>query len=217
MSANPDNDPYVCFRRREIKLQRKVRRSDTLALDKLRKLKGDMQRVKEILDLVKDREQARKEVLAIEHVIFEKRIHLRRLKRFLGVNTPDTLDASPDRSRKKFRHEYFEFFDYSDSTKIRIPFQNVRDAAALASDIDSHMFDDDLARSSTLKIEEKIKRERAIQEKSGWLDCTEVVYCIDTSFHSSRIHCLHTGVLILELREPVSMFLPGEGLEGEDE
>jgi hypothetical protein len=111
MSANPDNDPYVCFRRREIKLQRKVRRSDTLALDKLRKLKGDMASVKEILELVKQREQTRKEILTIEHVIFEKRIHLRRLKRFLGVNTPDTLDSSPERSRKKFRQEYFGFIN----------------------------------------------------------------------------------------------------------
>lgn len=107
MSAQPDNDPYVCFRIREIKIHRKVRRSDTLAQDKLRRLKNDMMIVCQILDLVAQRERARKEVQEVNRLVFEKRMQLRRLKRSLGVNTADNLDASPEKTyRKKHRLEY---------------------------------------------------------------------------------------------------------------
>jgi enhancer of polycomb-like protein len=107
MSTNPDNDPYVCFRIREVKIHRKVRRSDTLAQDKLRRLRNDMVTVSQLLDLLAGREKARKEVLEINCLIFEKRMQVRRLKKFLGVTTADTLDASPEKSaRKKHRLEY---------------------------------------------------------------------------------------------------------------
>lgn len=105
MSTNPDNDPYVCFRIREIKIQRKVRRSDTLALDKLRKLKQDMYIVKELLQLASERELVRKEIIECNKVVFEKRMHVRRIKRFLGINTADTLDASPEKIRRRHRLE----------------------------------------------------------------------------------------------------------------
>ena len=103
MSTNPDNDPYVCFRRREVKISRKVRRSDTLALDKMRKLKDDMIRVSIIDTVISEREECRLELIKLEHIIFENRMVMRRLKRFFGVNTADTLDASPERTRKRTR------------------------------------------------------------------------------------------------------------------
>ena len=59
-------------------------------------------------------------------------------------------------------------------TSIRIPLQNLREAASIVTDMDSFLTNDGRDHASDLRIEEKIKRERAIQEKSGWLDCTEV-------------------------------------------
>jgi hypothetical protein len=176
MSSNPDNDPYVCFRQREIKSFRKVRRSDTLALDKIRKLKDDMLRAKQLIDLVHQQEKVRKDALEVEHLIFEERVYLRRLRKHLKLNVIDQLDSSPDaKSRKKAKRELrFYFFNISESTKIRIPMQNLKDASHLMSDMDSHLFDDGKIMSTEHRIEEKIKREKALNEKSGWCDCTEV-------------------------------------------
>lgn len=58
-------------------------------------------------------------------------------------------------------------------TKIRIPMAHIRDASHLVNDMDAHLFDERKLNSDQ-RIEEKIKRERAINERSGWLDCTEV-------------------------------------------
>jgi enhancer of polycomb-like protein len=103
MSDKPDSDPYVCFRRREFKNLRKGRRGDMLALEKLKSLKDDMLRVKEILDLVHEREVIRNDILDIDQMIIEKRIVVRRLKRVLNINTPDIMtsqEKAPKRSHR---------------------------------------------------------------------------------------------------------------------
>lgn len=85
-----------------------------MALDKLRKLKEDMVKVKELLDFVHKREKTRREVIDIEHLVFEKRIYLRRLRKHLGIITPDPLDASPEnkaRKRRRMFEDGYSFFD----------------------------------------------------------------------------------------------------------
>jgi enhancer of polycomb-like protein len=182
MSSNPDADPYVCFRQREIKTFRKVRRSDTVALDKLRRLKEDMANCKHLLDLVYEREKTKKESIEMEHLVFEKRVYMRRLRKHLGITTVDPLDNSPDpRHRKRSRR----FGDEESSTKIRIPIASLRDAANLVSDMDSHMFDESKFLSTDQRIEEKIKREKALNERSGWIDTTEVFDFDIDSLHTT--------------------------------
>ncbi|KAH6582002.1 hypothetical protein BASA61_008749 [Batrachochytrium salamandrivorans] len=168
MSLKPDSDPYVCFRRREIKPLRKARRSDTQGLEKLKKLREDLYKAKLILDLVAQREVTRRESIHIEHLIFEKRIFVRRLKRRLGVMD---IDATPDTRRKRHRRP-IESEENSESTKIRIPMQKLRDAANLVSDLDSKIFIDQFSSSSS-SVEDKIKKIRTLDERNGWADVTE--------------------------------------------
>ncbi|KAJ3302343.1 Enhancer of polycomb-like protein 1 [Kappamyces sp. JEL0829] len=184
MSSNPDNDPYVCFRIREIKNTRKIRRSDTQGMQKLQRLKQDMVYVKQLLELIAQREVARKELLEMEKLVFEKRVQVRRLKKYLGINTADTLDASPEKTRKRVRLD-------GESSKIRIPLDRLRDAVNIYTDIDSQLLEDVKTLSSDQKIEEHIKREKAIQEKSGWLDCTEFPF---TPHPSSTFWGSHLGI-----------------------
>jgi hypothetical protein len=50
--------------------------------------------------------------------------------------------------------------------------QSLKDASHLVSDLDP-MFDDRIM-SADHRIEEKIRREKALNDRSGWYDCTEV-------------------------------------------
>ncbi|EGF81202.1 hypothetical protein BATDEDRAFT_34799 [Batrachochytrium dendrobatidis JAM81] len=168
ISSKPDSDPYVCFRRREIKPIRKARRADIQGLDKLRKLREDLKNAKLILDLVTQREETRRDSIYMEHLIFERRILVRRLKRRLGV--VDT-EATPDSRRKKSRR-LTDFDETGESTKIRIPMQKLRDAANLVSDLDSKLFADQFG-PSTISVEDKVKKIRNLDERNGWADVTE--------------------------------------------
>lgn len=86
-----DGDPYVCFRRREIRHTRKTRQRDTLSADKLIRLRKELDTARNLLLLVKQREQARLEQLIAEKQVFEQRQAFRELKRKLKQSGDDDL------------------------------------------------------------------------------------------------------------------------------
>ncbi|EDO48946.1 predicted protein [Nematostella vectensis] len=68
------SDPYVAFRRRTEKMQtRKNRKNDEAGYERMLKLRRDLKRACTILDMVKRREQTKKDMLALTVEIFEKR------------------------------------------------------------------------------------------------------------------------------------------------
>ncbi|WFD34065.1 Enhancer of polycomb-like protein 1 [Malassezia cuniculi] len=52
-----DNDPYVCFRRREVKTVRKTRKTDILQLEKLVRLKSELEQATKLVLMVAQRER----------------------------------------------------------------------------------------------------------------------------------------------------------------
>lgn len=86
-----DADPYVCFRRREIRHTRKTRQRDTLSAEKLLRLRKELDTARNLLLLVKQREQARLEQLIAEKQVFEQRQAFRELKRKLKQPGDDDL------------------------------------------------------------------------------------------------------------------------------
>ncbi|XP_031573900.1 enhancer of polycomb homolog 1-like [Actinia tenebrosa] len=68
------NDPYVAFRRRTEKMQtRKNRKNDEAGYERMLKLRRDLKRACTILDMVKRREQTKKDLLELTVDVFEKR------------------------------------------------------------------------------------------------------------------------------------------------
>lgn len=65
-------DPYVCFRRREIKIPRKTRRSDAQITDRLRKLHLDLSSTRLLLQASIKRDRFKREALVLEGELFEK-------------------------------------------------------------------------------------------------------------------------------------------------
>lgn len=68
------NNPYIAFRRRTEKMQtRKNRKNDEISYEKMIKLRRDLSRSLNLLHLVKQREETKKEHVKLTVDIFEKR------------------------------------------------------------------------------------------------------------------------------------------------
>ncbi|KAI9487265.1 MAG: enhancer of polycomb-like-domain-containing protein [Benjaminiella poitrasii] len=93
-------DPYVCFRRRETKPVRKTRRSDQQSLERLRKLRSEMEMARNLLEMVLRREKIRKESMVLEHTVFDKRCKLREYQKILGIKEDDDLLFQTKKKRK---------------------------------------------------------------------------------------------------------------------
>ncbi|KAF2417242.1 hypothetical protein EJ08DRAFT_600139 [Tothia fuscella] len=84
-----DSDPYVCFRRREVRQVRKTRGRDAQIAEKLRKLRRELEDARNLMHHVKNREFARREQLSLEKKIFEQRASVKEAKRHLGIKGDD--------------------------------------------------------------------------------------------------------------------------------
>ncbi|KAI9684302.1 MAG: Enhancer of polycomb-like protein 1 [Bathelium mastoideum] len=84
-----DADPYVCFRRREVRQVRKTRGRDAQVTEKLKKLRKELEDARYLVHMVKQRENHRKEQLALDRAVFEQRSTVKNVKRELGVKGDD--------------------------------------------------------------------------------------------------------------------------------
>lgn len=95
-----DGDPYVCFRRREVRGVRKTRRTDAQSSEKLKRLRQELETARGLVKDVLQREQMRKNLFDQERQIFEKRRQVIDIKRKLGIKGDDEdLINKPKRSR----------------------------------------------------------------------------------------------------------------------
>ncbi|KAI9881349.1 MAG: Enhancer of polycomb-like protein 1 [Pleopsidium flavum] len=84
-----DGDPYVCFRRREVRQVRKTRGRDAQSAEKLRKLRKELEDARQLVAMVKQREMTRREMLAVDRQLFEQRAKVKEMKRALGIKGDD--------------------------------------------------------------------------------------------------------------------------------
>ncbi|SCU78223.1 LAFA_0A05578g1_1 [Lachancea sp. 'fantastica'] len=84
-----ENDPYVCFRRREVRQARKTRRIDYQNSHKLRLLQQQLQYTKKLALLVAKREQTTLDILKQDLRVFELRRDIKPVKRALGIKGED--------------------------------------------------------------------------------------------------------------------------------
>ena len=86
-----DNDPYVCFRRREVRQTRKTRGRDAQVIEKLKRMRRDLEDARQILHVCKQREYLARENHANNRKLFEQRILLRDARRENGIKEDDEL------------------------------------------------------------------------------------------------------------------------------
>ncbi|KAJ5902527.1 Enhancer of polycomb-like protein 1 [Penicillium taxi] len=95
-----DSDPYVCFRRREVRQIRKTRGRDAQSAEKLRRLRKELEDARQMVALVRQREVARKEMLSTDRLLFLQRAEVRDMKRKLNIKDDDE-DLINQKPKKK--------------------------------------------------------------------------------------------------------------------
>lgn len=80
-----DADAYVCFRRREVRQARKTRGRDAQVVEKLKKLRRELEDARQIVQSVNQRERLKQEHIATERKVFEERSELKRVKIQQGI------------------------------------------------------------------------------------------------------------------------------------
>ncbi|KAL2162784.1 hypothetical protein VTH06DRAFT_6620 [Thermothelomyces fergusii] len=84
-----DTDPYVCFRRREVRQTRKTRARDVQSADKLKRLRRELEEGRQLVLAAHNRELLKAEMLKADRAIFEVRARLKEVKVRLGIKTDD--------------------------------------------------------------------------------------------------------------------------------
>ncbi|KAJ5882537.1 uncharacterized protein N7529_001209 [Penicillium soppii] len=94
-----DSDPFVCFRRREVRQIRKTRGRDAQSAEKLRRLRKELEDARELVALVRQREIARREMLSMERQLFMQRAEVKEMKRKLNIkdDDEDLINQKPKR------------------------------------------------------------------------------------------------------------------------
>ena len=88
LAAVNSNNPYIAFRRRTEKMQtRKNRKNDEISYEKMLKLRRDLRRAMNLLQMVKQREKTKFEQVKLTAEIFEKRCVTIRLSHHLSIQT----------------------------------------------------------------------------------------------------------------------------------
>jgi len=87
--AEEDSDPYICFRRREIRQTRKTRGRDAQITEKLKKLRLELEQARQLMATVKQRESLRRDQLQLEKALFLKRADVKDAKRNLNIKDDD--------------------------------------------------------------------------------------------------------------------------------
>lgn len=94
-----DADPYICFRRREIRQTRKTRRADTLGAERIRLLQKSLHKARDLVLAVCQREILKLDNWNAEHELFQMRCEARNVKREAGIKGDDHLFIRHKRKR----------------------------------------------------------------------------------------------------------------------
>ncbi|KAI3323158.1 EPL1-like protein [Xylariaceae sp. AK1471] len=97
-----DMDPYVCFRRREVRQTRKTRARDVQVADKLKKLRRELEDGRQLVVFAHRRELLKRELLKSNRLVYEQRAKLKETKLKLNIKTDedDLVDIKPAKRPK---------------------------------------------------------------------------------------------------------------------
>ncbi|KAI1754457.1 enhancer of polycomb-like-domain-containing protein [Xylaria castorea] len=84
-----DMDPYVCFRRREVRQTRKTRARDVQVADKLKKLRRELEDGRQLVVFSHRRELVKRELLKTDKLVYEQRAKLKETKIKLNIKADD--------------------------------------------------------------------------------------------------------------------------------
>ncbi|KAJ1825994.1 Enhancer of polycomb-like protein 1 [Coemansia sp. RSA 2599] len=101
--AKAEIDPYVCFRRREVRQGRKTRRADQRSLEQLRRLRVNLAAAAQMLEMCVEREREKTAVVEAAQEIARQRCAVLRMRRRHNATTNDFDDlfVPPQQTQRK--------------------------------------------------------------------------------------------------------------------
>ncbi|KAK0831899.1 Enhancer of polycomb-like protein 1 [Friedmanniomyces endolithicus] len=173
-SEADDADPYVCFRRREVRLTRKTRGRDAQVVEKLKKLRLEAQSALELVRLVADRERVKADSLQIDRRVFNERKQLKEVKaakNIIGEKGDDEdllVNQKPMSKMSKGRG------DSQTQRPATIRLRSVGDGRAAAPDVDLPLLDDWRAEAEQFVISTiEARKEQHKKWNQHWVDETK--------------------------------------------
>ncbi|KAK0259376.1 Enhancer of polycomb-like protein 1 [Friedmanniomyces endolithicus] len=174
-SEADDADPYVCFRRREVRLTRKTRGRDAQVVEKLKKLRLEAQSALELVRLVADRERVKADSLQIDRRVFNERKQLKEVKaakNIIGEKGDDEellVNQKPMSKMSKGRG------DSQTQRPATIRLRSVGDGRAAAPDVDLPLLDDWRAEAEQFVITTiEARKEQHKKWNQHWVDETKL-------------------------------------------
>jgi len=161
-----EGDPYVCFRRREIRQVRKTRRTDAQSSEKLRKLRAEMMEARDLIAMVRDREKMRKDSLVMDHLIFNQRCTVKDVKRKLGVQGEDE-DLVSHKTKKPRIQSDIGAVQPTRHAVLRHGSLRPEEPLIRLEDVRASK-----AREAELGVSEALRLEKVLQ--AGWSDLSEI-------------------------------------------
>ncbi|KAJ2979763.1 hypothetical protein NUW58_g7119 [Xylaria curta] len=97
-----DMDPYVCFRRREVRQTRKTRARDVQVADKLKKLRRELEDGRQLVVFAHKREALKRDLLQADKLVYEQRAKLKETKIKLNIKADDDdlVNTKPQKRQK---------------------------------------------------------------------------------------------------------------------
>jgi enhancer of polycomb-like protein len=124
-----DADPYVCFRRRDVRQTRKTRARDVQITDKLRRLRKELEEGRQLVVMAHQREKAKRDLIALDRQIFEQRAKVKDIRLRLNIKGDDEdLINQKVSSRTPARPSGFEKLTNSSLRSERRPKHSQRNA-----------------------------------------------------------------------------------------
>lgn len=115
-----DMDPYVCFRRREVRQTRKTRQRDVQSADKLKRLRRELEDGRQLIIFSHERELLKRDLLTADRMIFEQRAKLKEVKVRLGIKEHDE-DLVNQKAQKRKPPPEHPSAQRPPSTQLRLP------------------------------------------------------------------------------------------------
>ncbi|GAA6003382.1 hypothetical protein JCM10207_000307 [Rhodosporidiobolus poonsookiae] len=198
-----ENNPYVCFRRREPKTSRKTRRSDQQNLERLIRLRNDLYAAHALMVKVHERERLKLDGIEVEKRVFEERCAMRELKRRL--NEPDG-DEELLISRREKKRKRDDPLNASLRLQLRKPDASGLSPAALVPPLEELQARKQRNDAIFKQIERDLQRKK--QGDQHWDDWTDSSYLARPPATPARFW---------RTIEPVPHAIPFNGLPGKRE
>lgn len=174
-----DADPYVCFRRRDVRQTRKTRARDFQVVDKLKKLRQELEEGRRIAMMAHHREEIKRQHLAVERQIFEMRAKLKDVRQHLGISADDEILVNQKPQKK--RPVETPALQRGTGNQIRLPSRS--DGRPLEADLASL---DDMKAQRELALQAEIEGKILQHQKwnQGHVDMTIEPLIEKTAAHS---------------------------------